>query len=179
MAWQKWTVSRKNQAIGLYQSGSPVGATARAMATNRRHIRAILKEAGIPIRPQGIAQTGEHNPAWTGGRTKIGGYWYIYKPDHPNATSHGYVAEHRLVMEIVLDRLLLPKEVVHHKDRNRENNSPANLEVFGSNGEHLAFELKGRCPKWSAQGYANMLAAAERKRRQAETRRQQTGDAPA
>jgi hypothetical protein len=58
------------------------------------------------------------------------GYRMLHKPEHPNATRYGYVMEHRLVMEVELNRLLLPTEVVHHKDGNRLNNDPSNLEVL-------------------------------------------------
>lgn len=44
----------------------------------------------------------------------------------------GCVYEHILVAESILGRRLLPGETVHHKDRNRANNSPENLMVFKS-----------------------------------------------
>lgn len=44
--------------------------------------------------------------------------------------------EHRFVAEQMLGRVLLPGEVVHHKDRNKHNNDPSNLMVFTSQSEH-------------------------------------------
>ena len=79
-------------------------------------------------------------------------------PDHPYATRHNKVAEHRLVVEKMIGRYLLPGEVVHHKDGDPQNNNPDNLQLFGSNGEHLAFELKGRVPKWTEDGRRRIAA---------------------
>jgi hypothetical protein len=56
--------------------------------------------------------------------------------------------EHRAVMEKILDRKLTEKEVVHHKDGNKSNNSPENLELYASNGDHLREHLlknTGKC----------------------------------
>jgi len=43
---------------------------------------------------------------------------------------------HRRVAELMLGRPLKPGEVVHHKDGNKRNNRPSNLEVFPSQAEH-------------------------------------------
>ncbi len=72
------------------------------------------------------------------------GYRYIKRRDHPRATQHGYVMEHRLVMEEHLGRFLEPKEVVHHKDDQRAHNCLQNLELFPSNGAHLRATRTGR-----------------------------------
>lgn len=65
------------------------------------------------------------------------GYWIRYFPGHPNAKKGGVVLEHRYVMAEHLGRPLEPHEIVHHKDRNRQNNAIENLELIASNSEHM------------------------------------------
>jgi hypothetical protein len=72
---------------------------------------------------------GKNHPSWKGGRTKIGNYVYVKSPDHPNKNSGGYVAEHRLVMEKALGRLLTANEEVHHRNGIKTDNAITNLEV--------------------------------------------------
>lgn len=87
---------------------------------------------------------GTGNPKWRGGRTVTGGYAYVYAPDHPCNTRHGYVLEHRLVMEAELGRLLLPTETVHHIDGNTLNNVPENLMLMTEEAEHRRLHARYR-----------------------------------
>jgi hypothetical protein len=73
-------------------------------------------------------------------RIKRSGYWYLLMPEHPRSGKQGYVAEHRVVVESVIGRFLEKGEVVHHKDHNKENNEPDNLELFSSPGQHTIKE---------------------------------------
>lgn len=59
------------------------------------------------------------------------GYVMIWAPDHPDAyRPTNRIPEHRLVMEQVLGRRLLPGENVHHKNGVRHDNRPENLELW-------------------------------------------------
>ena len=79
---------------------------------------------------------GQKNPVFVGEKIKLG-YRLVYMPGHPNSQKDGYILEHRLIMSEVLGRPLEDFEDVHHKDENRLNNDPSNLEVI-TRSEHTA-----------------------------------------
>ncbi|RLB86633.1 MAG: hypothetical protein DRH26_16995 [Deltaproteobacteria bacterium] len=48
----------------------------------------------------------------------------------------GAIHIHRIVAESIIGRKLTKKEVVHHKDGNRHNNHPSNIEIIPSQADH-------------------------------------------
>ena len=91
-------------------------------------------------------RAGAGHPDWQGGR-KLDqkGYVDVLVPLHPLAkTPSGYVFEHRLVVEAILGRYLLPTEVVDHRDNHPLHNWPDNLRVYATNADHLSETLSGR-----------------------------------
>lgn len=60
------------------------------------------------------------------------GYINVYWPEHVMANKAGKVFEHRLVMADMIGRPLLDHENVHHKNGDRSDNSPGNLELWSS-----------------------------------------------
>jgi hypothetical protein len=120
------------------------------------------RRAGCKMRRRGPKNGPEHT-GWKGGLTiDKSGYILRHCPSHPNCNKSGYIRDHRLVMERKLGRYLGPKEVVHHIDGDPANNHPDNLEVFESNGKHLAETLKGKCPQWTPDGKAKILAGVQK-----------------
>jgi hypothetical protein len=90
------------------------------------------------VKCTGLSQTGVDNPAYAGGRfIGANGYAYVLSFDHPNKDVRGYVLEHRLVAEASIGRLLTDVEVVHHKDRDKLNNRPNNLQIMCDQAAHV------------------------------------------
>lgn len=94
-----------------------------------------------------------------GNNKKQGGSWWI--------NSNGYlegridsrrVKQHRMVIETLIGRKLLPTEDVHHKNGNKLDNNPDNLEVV-DRGEHSRLHNSGREYK---SGYKLKISDEER-----------------
>ena len=115
----------------LYETMS-MTAVAHELGINRNSIPAILRRNGTRIRPR-KEWVGELASHWKGGRTvgSVGGkYIMLLRPDHPNSNNHGYVMEHRLVMEEKLGRYLEKNEIVYHINDDPIDNRLENLEVL-------------------------------------------------
>lgn len=86
----------------------------------------------------GKTYPGERNPFWKGGRTiASNGYVLVKRVGHPMADTRGYVYEHRLVASEMIGRSLARGEIVHHKNGDKLDNRPENLEVLASASHHL------------------------------------------
>jgi hypothetical protein len=80
-------------------------------------------------------QRGENNSQWAGGKhIDKHGYARLYVGEQK------YVGEHRIVMEEMLGRPLLPGETVHHKNGQRSDNREDNLELW------ITYQPKGQRP---------------------------------
>lgn len=111
----------------------------------RSAIERASKKMGLQTARTG-PRSGASHPGWKGGRVVENcGYVGVHAPLHPLARKPtGRVAEHRLVMEVVLGRYLLPGEVVDHRDDHPRHNWPDNLQLYTSNADHLKATLTGR-----------------------------------
>lgn len=156
-----WTPERDQEVKRLYLDGMFQREVAEHFGTSQSKVYASLKRTGTKL-----PRTGRRGATWKGGRiVDKSGYVLVKKSDHPDANSTGYVREHRLVMEKTLGRRLESHEVVHHKNGERSDNRPENLQLYSTNGAHLSHELRGRCPNWSPEGRARILAAVRRPRK--------------
>lgn len=130
------------------------------------HTRKMFDQARRALGHPKRRKVGAVNPMWGGAKPRYRkGYRYIVVPGTFDRKGHTrYRPEHHLVMESTLGRPLLKTEVVHHVDGDTLNNAPENLRVYQSNGEHLAAELRGKCPNWSEDGRRVLAAKAQSRR---------------
>jgi len=132
-----------------------------ALGVSAETVRRRLRDLGIARHQRGAP--GERNRHWQGGRiVDDDGYVLVHRPDHPFATKAGYMREHRLVMEAHLGRYLDPSEVVHHADKNPQNNAPSNLKLYATNAEHLRDEQTGVPKNVSPEGRRRLQAAGRK-----------------
>ena len=72
----------------------------------------------------------------TGEKMKSG-YMYILKKGHPTADKRGYVKRSRLVWEENTGHIVMPPEIVHHKDEIKTNDDFGNLKLLPDKSAHI------------------------------------------
>lgn len=129
----------------LVAEGQTQAQIAATLGVSHTAIERRVAKRGLATGRTG-PRSGAGHRDWRGGRRlDKHGYVLIYAPMHHQANAGtGTVAEHRLLMEVVLGRPLASEEVVHHRDNHPDHNWPENLVVFASNAAHLRAELTGR-----------------------------------
>lgn len=92
----------------------------------------------------GVVHLGDRNPNWRGGRTIASNGYVLIRvgPGHHLADVRGYAYEHRLVAERNIGRRLKPGELVHHKDEDKQNNDPGNIQVVPDRRWHALAHRK-------------------------------------
>ena len=116
-------------------------ALARRLGVSYRRLLYWLDKHGIPHRSSTSKGGRTHNAA---------GYILVFVGKGvKGATTHGYVYEHRHVMERHLGRPLRRNEHVHHRNGDRSDNRIENLEVLSHQKharEHLEPDDCGKVP---------------------------------
>jgi HNH endonuclease len=76
-------------------------------------------------------------PSYKGGRIKLSGSGHILEEVYcPHCQHYAFEQQHRLIMEDLLGRKLDADEMVHHKNEQKTDNRPRNLEVL-SRAAHI------------------------------------------
>lgn len=79
------------------------------------------------------------SPNWRGGCVRaMGGYIYVWNPQHPRCQKHGYVLRALLVAESAYGRPLKPNEIPHHINGITDDDRPENIKIMTA-GQHVAF----------------------------------------
>lgn len=131
-----------------YEGGKSTCVLAAELGVNTGTICTQLRKAGAIMRPR-TYYTGEQNKLWSGGKfiTKQG---YVRLESRIWGKDAGRY-EHTVVAASKIGRPLRRGEIVHHKNGNRGDNRPENLEVI-DRVEHniisLADILRGALSKY-------------------------------
>ena len=97
----------------------------------KRRVFAGFPTPFLPGHNKAASVKGAASYKWKGGILKTSsGYLRVHVPDHPHRDKDNRVAQHRLVMEEMLGRYLEPTERVHHKNGDKKDNRPENLELW-------------------------------------------------
>ncbi len=86
----------------------------------------------------------DEHPNYKGEIVSQGDYMFIYKPEHPRASKHGYVRHHIYVWEQTAGKMLPEGWHVHHLNGIYKDNRPQNLVALPSKKHYLVLQAKAK-----------------------------------
>ena len=117
----------ENIVIKMHEEGKTIVEISSELGCSATPVRKALTKHGLSrtAAPRVGIFNGDKNPAWQGGRrVRTDGYVVVWTPE-------GEMLEHQYVVEKHIGRKLFPSEVIHHIDRNKQNNDINNLQIMG------------------------------------------------
>lgn len=131
---RKFTADEMRRMISLYEGGASRHALSVQFDAYPYVIDEALCDAGLDLN-DGRTRRGPDHPNFRYGRQVSGeGYVMVWlsegDPLAAMRNDRGYVREHRIVMARQLGRVLYPYEQVHHRNGERADNRPENLELW-------------------------------------------------
>ncbi len=122
-------------------NGMTIRAIAEQLKVSKSAVSKQLRRYDIRLTPEqcGDRVRGIKNALYKDGSKPVLGYIRRVTKGHPNARSGGYVLEHRLAIEKVIGRALLPAEQVHHLNYQVKDNWLENLILFHTGSDHTKF----------------------------------------
>lgn len=151
-ATHPYPLTKEEVASLYYERRLSLPEVAKIAGTSRQRLSRWMQLWGLPRRTsiEGRSIFTERRrasrpPGWIGHQWKHEATktMFAYSPEHPRSRSNGCVAVHILVAEHRIGRYLEDGEVVHHLDRDRYNNAPANLCVMTSREHRVLHSLLG------------------------------------
>ena len=113
-------------ALSMYHDGISIPLIGQALKVPKDTVSNWVRITGFSrTRTKGLQarwKLGIHRSDWKGG-INAGGYRKVHREGK-------LFSEHRLVMESILGRALQTDETVHHKNGDRVDNRPENLELW-------------------------------------------------
>ena len=117
---QKTKIAQRNHTVNKYIKGEPINYIHGHNQKKSKHYK------------------------WNGGKSTSRDYIISLAPEHPRASSRGYVYEHILIIEKLLDKYLPNNVEIHHYD-GRQNNK--DLVVCENHKYHMLLHTRTRALK--------------------------------